>query len=261
MNLSGLTVVITRQEEQYYASAEIYQAAGARSVSCPLVRIVPEWDKEAEEEIRRLPDYDAWIATSANGIRALARACDELGILKSTLPIGIVIGESSKRAAEEKGLSVTRPPFAKNGTELAKWLTSDPQTVPKTALFVTSQLAGDVVPDALRRAGSRVSSVVLYKTLHASVDEGRWRAYLIGKDAKNMAIVIYSPSGVRALYERMGGYLGRSIRKALIACIGETTAAWCEEHGIEVDAIASSPTDYGICEALDEAWRLRNRDP
>ncbi len=261
MNLSGLTVVITRQREQYSASANIYQAAGARPISCPLIQIVFEWDKGAEERILRLPDYDAWIATSANGIRALAQACDELGIQKSKLPRGFVIGESSERAAEEVGLSVTRPPSAKNANQLANWLILDPLEAPKASLFVTSQLAGHIVPDALSKIGSRVDSVVLYKTLPAVVDEECWRNFLVGQDAKFTAIVVYSPSGVRALHERMSSYLEQSTRKALIACIGETTAAWCEEHGVKVDAIASSPTDYGVCEALNEVWQRRHQEP
>lgn len=259
MNLSGLTVVITRQVEQYAASAEVYQSAGAKTMSQPLIRIVREWDKRAEGLVKHLPRYDAWIATSSNGIRALKEACDALGIKPSEIPRGFVIGESSERAAEEVGLIATRPPAAKTALELAQWLAGEPAQAPRTALFVTSQLAGDVVPETLRQIGCNVDSVVLYQTLPTSVNEALWRNLLTGKGAASTAIVVYSPSAMRILEKNMSEYLSPSMRDALLACIGQTTAAWCESHGIKVDAVAASPTDHGIREALHVAWQGRQR--
>jgi uroporphyrinogen-III synthase len=117
-------------------------------------------------------------------------------------------------------------------------------------LIVRPEVAGERVPNALRDAGARVDEVAFYRTVpspHAeelarNVAEGRYDV-----------IVFTSPSNLNYLL-RAGGAQGLPIELGIASArriaIGRTTAAALGKEGFAPHAVARTPDDRGILDAV-----------
>ena len=128
------------------------------------------------------------------------------------------------------------------------------RTAPEAArrvLLPASALADPALAEGLRRAGWEVEQVAAYTTVTADAHdlppdlEHRWATG--GVDA----VVLTAPSTTRAVLE----LLGPPPQRTGLVAIGATTAAATRKLGLNVAAVAPSPTPEGVLQATVDATR------
>lgn len=258
--LSGLRVIVTRPQAQAQRLAELIQEHGGESWIRPLIQIEFSDEKTLMPQFSRLLAADVWIATSANGVRALGRLLQSSGRDAATLPSGFVVGEQTRKAAALSGLRAHVPAGVNTATDLARELVrmfaGQPQ---RHIICLEGDRSDGQIRHRLREQGHLVERWVMYRTLAAEVHASAWTPCLIGPDADQTALVFYSPSAVFALSAACHAALLRPPRRALCVCVGETTAGWCNANDISVDAVASRPADDAVCAALISVWQDRQQ--
>jgi uroporphyrinogen III methyltransferase / synthase len=117
------------------------------------------------------------------------------------------------------------------------------------ALVARAQEARDVVPDALRAAGTAVDVVALYRTVAEALDEPA-RSAALGADWATFT----SASSARFFHQAAGTLDGPRL-----ASIGPVTSEALRELGYEPDLEAADHTPEGLVAALIGAPRGRER--
>ncbi len=231
--LAGQAIAVTRARAQASGLAARLRALGARVVEAPAIRIEP-LDLE-------LPDprgYDLLVLTSPNGVEQLfARVRDARALAGPTIA---VIGPGTAAALRARGVEPDVVPRRAVGEGLAEALAGRAFA---RALVARAQDARDLVPDALRAAGTEVDDVALYRTVAEPLDDDA-RAAALRADWATFT----SASSVRFFHEAAGTLDGPRL-----ASIGPVTSAALRELGREPDLEASDHTPDGLIAALVEA--------
>jgi uroporphyrinogen-III synthase len=92
-----------------------------------------------------------------------------------------------------------------------------------------------------------VDRVIAYRTVPAP--GGAELAATLG-DGAGWCILLSSPSTLQFLLAQLGPAGPTIARRALLACIGPTTAAACRELGLEPAVVAEQYTEEGLVNAL-----------
>jgi len=228
--LAGVSVAVTRARAQASGLAAKLRALGATVIDAPAIRI-----EALDVELPRLSDYDLLVLTSPNGVEALFRHGRDARALAG--PTIAVIGPGTAAALRARGVEADVVPSRAVGEGLAEALGG--RTF-RRALIAGAQEARDVVPDALRSAGTEVDVVALYRTVAEPLsDEARARA--LGADWSTFA----SASAVRHFHAAAGTLDGPRL-----ASIGPVTSAALRELGHEPDLEAPDHTPDGLVAAL-----------
>jgi uroporphyrinogen-III synthase len=166
---------------------------------------------------------DAVVAAAAAGVRAAAT------------------GERSATTLRELGFSEVLVPQEASARGLVSSLARMPAA---RALFPRGNLALRTLPDGLQELGWEVAEGVVYTT--ETVSERPASAEMI-EDAQVRAIVVRSPSAVRALVTH-----ARVPSSVPIVCAGRTTAEAATDAGLPIAAIAASPSSTDVARAVAE---------
>jgi uroporphyrinogen III methyltransferase/synthase len=119
---------------------------------------------------------------------------------------------------------------------------------PSRILLPRSDLAPRTLPDGLRRQGHEVHAVVAYRTVPGPRPEDSVRRAARAADAA----LFFSPSAVRQF-----GRLGLRAPRAVVACIGPTTAAAARRGGLRSPAVPAEPTPRALLATLEQAFAPR----
>jgi uroporphyrinogen III methyltransferase / synthase len=228
--LRGVTVAVTRARAQASGLAARLRELGAVVVEAPAIRI--------EALPVELPDpgaYDLLVVTSPNGVDELFRHVRDARALAG--PTIAVIGPGTAAALRARGVEPDVLPERAVGEGLVDALAG--RTF-RRALVARAQDARDVVPDALRDAGTEVDVVALYRTVAEPLGDDA-RAAALGADWATFT----SASSVRFFHEAAGTLDGPRL-----ASIGPVTSAALRELGHEPDLEASDHTPDGLVAAL-----------
>ena len=249
--LFGRRVLVPRAAEQRGTLAVELQRRGAEPVCVPLLEFLPPEDPRslaaALENARR---YDWIVFTSANAVRF----CEPY--LDSTATLGVrvaCIGSATAEAAARAGLPALVVPaeLALPG-ELAAAMETRSPLKDATVLFPRASLAREALPRVLEEAGAKVDSIEAYRTALPSSAGAELAAAL--QDGLE-AVTLTSPSTAdhffacleaEELVERAGDLV--------FACIGPTTAAALERHGVTSHEVAERQTSEGLADALERAF-------
>jgi uroporphyrinogen-III synthase len=112
-------------------------------------------------------------------------------------------------------------------------------------LYPCGNIARPTIPEALRRCGASVDSIVVYETVDATPSAVTRK--LIGEGVD--VIVFCSPSAVRRFVA-----LGLSEGDATIACIGPTTASAARSAGLNVEVMAENNCASGMTATLERHY-------
>jgi uroporphyrinogen III methyltransferase / synthase len=228
--LAGLSVAVTRARAQASALAARLRALGAAVIEAPAIRIEP-LDVE-------LPDprgYDLLVLTSPNGVDELFRHVADARALAG--PTIAVIGPGTAAALLAHGVRADVVPSRAVGEGLAEALAGRSFG---RALVARAEEARDVVPDALRAAGTEVDVVALYRTVAEPLSDSA-RADALAADWATFT----SASSVRSFHAAAGTLAGPRL-----ASIGPVTSAALREVGHEPDLEAADHTPDGLIAAL-----------
>jgi uroporphyrinogen III methyltransferase/synthase len=228
--LAGISVAVTRARAQASGLAARLRALGARVIEAPAIRIEP-----LPVELGDPAAYDLVVLTSPNGVEQLFRHVRDARALAG--PAIAVIGPGTAAALRARGIEPDVVPERAVGEGLVEALAD---RLYERVLVARAQDARDVVPDALRDAGSTVDVVALYRTVPEPLGVED-RAAALGADWATFT----SASSARFFHEAAGTLDGPRL-----ASIGPVTSEALRELGYEPDLEASDHTPDGLVAAV-----------
>jgi uroporphyrinogen III methyltransferase/synthase len=256
--LFGRRVLVTRSPEQAGPLCRVLEEAGAEPVAVPLIRTVDETQTpELAAALAALGDYD-WIAfTSANAVRALARAAHRSGRRPASLRArALCVGPATREAAAAEGFA--SEPLIAQGSDAAALLEGARAALPlagRRVLWPRAAAAGLELARELREAGARVEDVAVYRTEPVPFDAAALRAELASGALH--ALTFASPSAARSFAAGMGPDGMADARRARVAAIGRVTAEALRSLGLPADAVAERPEPAALVAALADAFESR----
>ncbi len=231
--LAGVSVAVTRARPQASGLAHELRALGAAVVEAPVIRAEP-----IDSELPDVHEYDLLVLTSPNGVEQLLRRVRDARALAG--PDIAVVGPGTADALRARGIEPDVVPDRAIGEALAAALGGRSYA---RALVAGAEQARDVVPDALRAAGTRVDVIALYRTVAEPLAPGA-RDAALASDWLTFA----SGSAVRFFHQAAGTLDGPRL-----ASIGPITSAALRELGREPDLEAADHTPAGLVAALVRA--------
>jgi uroporphyrinogen-III synthase len=245
MEKQGLRALVTRPREE---AASLTAALASRAIEAlvePLIEIHYQGP-----EVLDLGGVQAILCTSANGVRALARASAERGV-----PL-LAVGDATAARARAEGFGSVESAGGDIGdlARLAGGLLR-PQNGP--LLHVAGNVvAGDLV-GLLRTQGFSVERRVLYEARAAAALS---RAAVHSLHAGAIAFALFFSPRTAAIFVRLAGVAGVDECCARVTAVSISGAADAALAGLpwHVRRIAERPNQPALLDALDQAlgrWR------
>lgn len=212
--------------------------------------------RPGDDALRGLDRCSWLVATSARGAAALERRLASHGTLR--LPPGLrvaAVGGATAEALAAIGLRVDLVATEASSAGLAAAL--GPRLTPGArVLVVRPEGAPGLLAGLLTAAGAAVEEAPLYRTIASEYAAGLAASAIAGEFA---AVVFTAPSSLYlwldAAGERRDALVSALARMARVA-IGPTTAAQLATAGLPADAVAETPTELAIGDAIARALRL-----
>ncbi len=251
--LFGRRVLVTRAQAS--ALSEKLEELGAEPIEFPVIEIVPPEDwGPLDAALERLPHYHWAIFTSVNGVRALLDRLWQLGQDVRALH-GVrlcAIGPATAAELERYHLRVDLVPRQYVAESI---LESIGDVSGQRILLARADIARQVLPLELRRAGASVDEVTAYRTILA--DSPADDVYQMLRDGEIDIVTFTSSSTVRNFVEKIKAVEGAAwgddlLDGVMVACIGPITAGTAQELGLKVDVIAEEYTIEGLVKCISE---------
>jgi uroporphyrinogen III methyltransferase/synthase len=254
MSLSGKTILITRAAHQTDIFVRLIKEQNGIPIIFPTIEITKpgSWDK-LDQSLKNLYMFDGIAFTSVNGVEYFFQRFVEQNISAQLLKgkALLAVGEKTKRALDDYGLTVTLMPEKFTAQDLASMLQQEDLTG-KYFLFPKGNLAKDTLPEALKSLGASVDEVIVYETripTPANIKEVK----TLLSNGKIDVITFTSPSTVKNFF-----YLIKTKqfpKGTMIAAIGPSTANAIEECGLDVDIQPTQSTIEGLVEAIQNHYQ------
>ena len=232
-----MRVLITRPREDAEEIAALLRAAGHVPILAPLLRVNFHHGAPLA-----LDDVQAILATSANGVRALARRST-----RRDLPI-FAVGPQTAAAAQGAGFSQI---FNADGDALALAEAATRWAVPgKGALLHVSGESGEgTLADRLAQAGFVVRKAVLYDVV-ASDHLPPEAAAALAQGGMDAAL-FFSPRSARVFRDCVSREnLAATCDSLLAVCISAATAQALEPLGFRALRVAAAPNQAALLACL-----------
>jgi uroporphyrinogen-III synthase len=258
--LAGRRILVGRARHQASALSSGLRELGATVLEIPFIEICkPRSYQALDMALNNLHQYDWLILTSVNGVEALWKRLNKLGLSNRHLKHMEVaaIGPATRKAIENRGMKVNVVPQEYIAESVVKSLRN--QIAGKRVLLARAKVARDVIPRELRKLGAKVDVVEAYETVIPQSSRTRLRAILKDPKRRPDAITFTSSSTVRNFVALLGKNVwgGRPRpRKASpldgirLASIGPVTSSTLRELGLPVDIEATEYTIPGLIKAL-----------
>ncbi len=256
--LFGRRVLVTRSREQAGELVELLEALGAQAVEAPLIKVVPPEDfGPLDQACAHADEYDWIVFTSANGVNAfmdrLLSGSRDLRALAGSKVCAVGPGTAARLA--RFGLKVDLVPEDHRAEGVVTALKRTAPLAGVRILFPKADIAREVLPEELRRAGADVTEVVAYRTVTADSDEhlGIYRQLL---DGRIDVVTFSSASAVRAFISIHGAAQAMDLLShTLVATIGPVTAEAAHRYGINPQIMPASSTVSALVDAIATHFR------
>jgi uroporphyrinogen III methyltransferase/synthase len=252
--LFGKRIVVTRSREQAGELVDLLESLGAEPIEAPMIRVMPPDDYvPLDKAVAEAGTYDWIVFTSANGVdffmQRLAGTNGDIRDLKGVRLIAI--GPATADRLARHGLRVDLEPAESRAEAIVQSLREKEDPKGKRFLLPRADIAREVLPDELRRAGADVTEVVTYKTVLAEIErEGDPDIYRMLLEKRIDVVTFTSASTVKNFVQIFGAEQAPDLLNATkVASIGPVTAEAAEQYGIKT---AIMPREYTI-PALVEA--------
>ena len=250
--LRGKRVLVTRTRKQASRLVQLLLEEGAEPVEFPAIEVMPPEDwAPLDRAIGALSAFQWAAFTSVNGVSAFFERLNLKGLDARALA-GIkvgAIGSATAQALLERGVRPDLVPETFLSTQMVKVL-SERGLAGQRVLLPRSDIAPRELAQALEECGAQLQEVVAYRTVKGGSQEEAVAALQGPVDVATFT----SSSTVHNLVDLLGGDLG-PLKRAVIACIGPTTAQTARQLGLSVDVIAKEHTVPGLVTGLVEHIR------
>ena len=265
--LGGCRVLVSRARKQAGALSSELRELGCEVIEIPFIEIRrPRSYQPLDDALRNLSDYDWLILTSVNGVEALFERMTKKRLEPSALAhLKIAaIGPATKKAIEQRGLTVTVTPKEYVAESVVSALRR--RVKGKQVLLVRARVARDVIPRELKKAGAAVDVIEAYETVVPQSSAARLRTLLADDRRRPHAITFTSSSTVRNFVQLLGLRSARAALKKTTshngvysASIGPVTSTTLREFDLPVDIEAKEYTIPGLVAAIVNKSREMRR--
>ena len=246
--LDGLTVVLTRDDEDDRELGEDLRALRARVLVAPCIRT--ETVADDTTLLRALSEVgaeDLVVVTSRAGARAI---CSYRAELRAPVAaVGWATAEQLRACGVSPGFVALVPSAVALGREVP---------LPRgTVLLARSDRATDELPAILRGRGARVREQIAYRTvvgMNGEIDSVRGA---IASERRRPVVVFASPSAVDGFARELGS---GALARARCVAIGPTTARRISEHSGSPATVARTTDVLGLVSAVVAAGRRREEN-
>jgi uroporphyrinogen-III synthase len=233
---------------------------GAEVIEIPLIEIRPPGSyKPLDSALKCLEQYDWMILTSVNGVEALWRRMKKLGTRQGKLSHLRVaaIGPGTRKAIEAHGLTVHMMPREYVAEAVVRSMRAHVKG--KRVLLARAQVARDVIPRKLIRAGAEVAVVEAYRTVLPNNSRVRLTALL--QSPKRPDVITFTSSSmarnfvalIRPNRERDRPLQTNILDGIRFASIGPVTSSTLRKLGFTVHIEAKVYTISGLIRAIRDA--------
>jgi uroporphyrinogen-III synthase len=250
--LEGRRILVTRAAQQAGKLSDGLRALGAIAVEVPVIEIASPVSFQAlDRALRQIGAYDWIIFTSANTVAALKARGEGLGIAATAASKAKIaaVGAATASSAREAGWSVDLVAETYVAESLVASL-EEQQIRGKSVLLARAEVARDVIPDAIRRAGAAIDVVDAYRNVIPTSAPGQLRRALAeGLDAATFT----SSSSVTHLADvARTAKVGFPFDGVPAISIGRVTSATLRAAGWEPAAEADPHDVPGLVAAVEK---------
>ena len=251
--LFGKRILVTRPEAQATELVDLLWSLGAEPIEAPMIRIEPPEDYGPLDEACELAGTFDWIVfTSANGVDAfLQRLCRGPRDVRELKGVRLcAIGPATAERLLRYGLRVDLVPEEHRGEAVVEALRNAEDLSERRILLPRADLARDVLPAELQRAGAEVVDVTAYRTVRTGGERDT------GPDIFKMlleqeidVVTFTSASTVRNFVDVLGADPAADLlNTTLVAAIGPVTADAAARLNIQTTIM---PTTYTVPALVD----------
>lgn len=248
--LHGQSIVVTRMEHEAGDLGGPLQLLGANVIYAPTIEL-REVDDYAvvDKALRKVDKYDWLVLTSGNGVEALFRRLEHMGLDGRALA-GVkiaVVGSGTASRLREFGIRADLIPPEAVGDSLAEaLLTQDLRK--KRVLMLRADIARSRLLAVLTKAGARCDDLPVYRT---ACPERLPEAFLEQLDRGRIDwITLTSPSSMVNLLALLGRERSKALWSLKLASIGPVTTRAIRKLGF-IEAAEANPHNIpGLVEAI-----------
>jgi len=241
-------VLVTRPLEDATRTAQRLATRGHRALIAPLLEV-----RSFDGTELALDDVQAILATSGNGIRALARRSPRRDIAVfavGTRTAAVACAEGFARVLDAEG----------DAEALAALVQRRLQPHAGSLLHATGADSQDDLHALLERSGFRVRSCVLYEA-HPVPFLGSAACEAL-RDGSLDAVLIFSPRSARLLVERVReAGLADSCGRLIACCISQAAALMLQDLDVGAIRVAERPDQDSLIALLDRPLPAMLQDP
>jgi len=253
-NLAGLSVLVTRPEQQSEKLCDLIQAAHGRPVRFPAIEILGPVDKHAARaELGGASRADVLIFVSANAAQYA------FPLLPEQLPLDIgiaAVGSATARALTGNGLEPTLVPQRMDSEGLLA-LPALHEVTGQTIYILRGNGGRELLAETLRERGAQVHQVEVYRR---ELPQRRAAAANLVRGWEHLVQVVVATSNaiVDNLFTLLGEEGAEHLRTTPIIVVSQRMAEYVLGRGCEHVHVANSATDAdllaGLCE-VEESLR------
>ncbi len=259
--LFGRRIVVTRPREQAADFVDRLDRLGASVIEVPTIQIVPPDDPAPLDAACAAVDTFDWIVfTSANAVsyfmqHLLAGPADVRALKGVRI---CAVGPLTAAALSEFGLKIDLIPNEYRSDGIVRAMCGNRNLTENRVLLPRGDLARDMLPSTLRRAGALVTPVVAYRTAPVDLDRpGTPDIHRLLLEQRIDVVTFTSGSSVKNLARALGeDQTADLLRGVDVACIGPVTADIAKRLGITTTIMPAVSTAPALADAIAaHGWR------
>ncbi len=252
--LAGVRVLVTRPRAQAAGMVTRLESLGAEAIVVPTIAIAPPEDSGPfDAACDRIGTFDWVVFTSVNAVARVAGrlAAGPGGLPDLAGPRLCAVGAVTAEALAGHGLRVDLVPDEYRAEGVIRAMRGEGDLTGARVLLPRGDLARDLLPVELGRAGAEVTAVTAYRTVPADLDRD-------GPDLRGMlrrrrvdVVTFTSGSSVRNFARAMGErQAAELLRHVEVACIGPVTADAASRLDIATTIMPAESTVPALLEAI-----------
>ena len=251
--LAGRTIVVTRAAQQADSLRKRLEELGAKTISHPVIRILPPEDiHNLDGIISRINEFDWIVFVSTNAVKffidrfvAIHGSIEKLKTYKIA-----AIGESTSQHLKRLGVGVDLIPPVSNSKSLGEVLRTT--AVGKKLLVARADRRTATLTDMLAEANIEFEEVVAYRSRDVDIVDSNVATLM--SEGRIDWVTITSGAIARSAVS----VFGHDLRKAKLVSISPGTSAALRELGFEPDTEAEIYNMDGIVDAIKQYGLRRN---
>jgi uroporphyrinogen III methyltransferase/synthase len=169
----------------------------------------------------------------------------------------VAIGPATAERLSRQGLRVDLQPAESRAEAIVQSLRERGEIKGQRFLLPRADIAREVLPEELRKAGADVTEVTAYRTVLAEIErEGDPDIYRMLLEKRVDVVTFTSASTVKNFVQIFGAEQAPDLLNAtMVAAIGPVTAEAAEQYGIHTSIMPKEYTIPALVEAIVEHFR------